>query len=106
MRSPHLQWSDGAAGPVLRLVPATDPCDARWWHFAACAGTDVNAFYIEGGQVPSAVRRTCAGCPVRLQCLEDALALPEVHDFGYWGGRSEHQRRLLRRQRAREEKAA
>jgi WhiB family redox-sensing transcriptional regulator len=96
-----LEFSDGAAGPVLSLVPAADPRDNRWWHFAACQGADVNDFYIEDGVISPAVQRTCAGCPVRLQCLEDALALPEAHDFGYWGGMPEHQRRLLRRRRAR-----
>ena len=36
----------------------------------------------------------CAGCPVRAQCLEHALAHDER--FGVWGGTSERERRRLK----------
>src|SRR5207249_7912786 len=35
-------------------------------------------------------KRVCAECPVRQQCLEHALALPE--QFGIWGGLTELER--------------
>jgi WhiB family redox-sensing transcriptional regulator len=39
----------------------------------------------------------CAGCPVRLQCLE--MALQNDERFGIWGGLSERERRRVRLQR-------
>lgn len=35
----------------------------------------------------------CRRCPVKLECLADAVSRPEVH--GVWGGTTEVQRRVL-----------
>lgn len=37
-------------------------------------------------------------CPVRDQCLAYALSMPERDDYGVWGGTSEKERRVMRRQ--------
>lgn len=42
----------------------------------------------------------CAACPVRQDCLEQALATSERH--GVWGGLSERERRRIRGQRHRD----
>ena len=39
----------------------------------------------------------CQGCPVRLECLADAL--DSRTEFGVWGGLTERERRALRRRR-------
>ena len=39
----------------------------------------------------------CTGCPVRLECLADAL--DNRMDFGVWGGMTERERRALLRRR-------
>jgi hypothetical protein len=44
-------------------------------------------------------KRVCAGCPVRVQCAEYALANDTRQDEGIWGGHTEHQRRLERQRR-------
>ncbi len=36
----------------------------------------------------------CAGCPVRIQCLEYAIHVDER--YGIWGGLNQDERRLLR----------
>lgn len=42
-------------------------------------------------------KTTCAGCPVRKACGEEALALGEQH--GIWGGMTSEQRTAIRRRR-------
>jgi WhiB family transcriptional regulator, redox-sensing transcriptional regulator len=84
-------------GQALGLIPAAAPCDARWWDFAACKGTDTDAFYPEHGNGTRYLRKICARCPVQPQCLEDALAQPVSRDHGFWGGTSENERKALRK---------
>jgi WhiB family redox-sensing transcriptional regulator len=40
--------------------------------------------------------RLCAGCPVRLECLEFELRTAGADTVGVWGGLSEDDRRALR----------
>jgi WhiB family redox-sensing transcriptional regulator len=44
-------------------------------------------------------RQVCGECQVRSECLE--FALETNQDSGIWGGLSEEERRVIRRQRAR-----
>ena len=68
--------------------------DSPWWWFAGlCAQTDPELFFPEKGGSTRAAKAVCAGCPVRAQCLEHALAHDER--FGVWGGTSERERRRL-----------
>lgn len=69
-----------------------------WQDDALCAQTDPEAFFPEKGGSPRNARLVCSRCPVREQCLEDALARDER--FGIWGGKSERERRAIKRQRA------
>jgi hypothetical protein len=41
----------------------------------------------------------CGRCPVRQECLDYALSLPQRHDFGVWGGTNEGWRRQERKRR-------
>lgn len=93
------EWSEGAAGPVLRLV-ALDPHGAHWWDFAACLGTDTEAFFPARGGSITYPKRLCRRCPVTAQCLEDALEFEATHvggPVGVWGGLSPDERRRLKR---------
>lgn len=45
--------------------------------------------------------QACAHCPVRSECLEDALARPELARGSIRGGLTEPQRRRLQRSRTR-----
>ena len=89
---PGLQWSDGAAGPVLTALASDEP--RGWQDFAACTGTDGDAFFPEIGGSTREAKRVCAVCPVRSDCL--AYALEQDIRFGVWGGLSEQQRSRLR----------
>ena len=66
-----------------------------WQERALCAQTDPEAFFPEKGGSTREAKRICAGCEVRAECLEYALAHDER--FGIWGGLSERERRRLRR---------
>jgi WhiB family redox-sensing transcriptional regulator len=83
---------------LLGLVGAyseqdTDPL--AWQADALCAQTDPEAFFPEKGGSTRDAKRICAGCDVKAQCLEYALANDER--FGIWGGLSERERRKLKK---------
>lgn len=81
------------AGGVARraLMLARPP---KWTEGALCPQVDHDMFF-PGKSGPTAqAQRICALCPVRVECLADALARNEQH--GVWGGLSTRQRRQLR----------
>lgn len=83
-----LQWSPGAAGPLLH---DDEPEEPHWSVSALCAQTDPDAFFPEKGGSTAAAKRVCRSCLVRSECLEYALENDER--FGVWGGLSERERR-------------
>ncbi len=63
---------------------------------AACRDSDPEAFFAQTSDDIRSAKRVCRHCPVRYECLVEALDGP-VHT-GVWGGMSERERRqLLRR---------
>ncbi|MDE2591791.1 MAG: WhiB family transcriptional regulator [Actinomycetales bacterium] len=66
-----------------------------WQADAICSQTDPEAFFPEKGGSTRDAKRICAGCDVKQQCLEYALANDER--FGIWGGLSERERRKLKK---------
>lgn len=64
----------------------------EWREEALCAQTDPEAFFPEKGGSVRAAKAMCARCPVRVECLDDAIASDEVND-GVRGGLSPRQRR-------------
>lgn len=73
-----------------------------WRLSAACVERDLNTFFPISSVGSAAqqqileAKRICSGCPVQAACLEWALQIgPE---FGIFGGRTEDERRALRRQ--------
>lgn len=74
--------------------------DSTWRTDAACADMDPDLFFAGDDQDVDAAKQVCARCPVRIECLETALAVNEMH--GVWGGMAESERRRLIRRRRRE----
>ncbi len=70
---------------------------SMWRVDAACRDLDVDVFFPEPEGDTGPAKAVCAGCPVREECLEFALASRQ--DDGVWGGLDEHERRRLRRRR-------
>jgi WhiB family redox-sensing transcriptional regulator len=66
-----------------------------WCELALCRETDPEIFFPEkGGTGCRAAKRVCAACPVREQCLIDALARHDI-EFGVLGGLAPRERRHL-----------
>ena len=68
--------------------------DQSWAVRARCADSDPDALFVRGSAQMDA-RQICFSCPVRLECLADAL--DSQMSFGVWGGMTERERRALLR---------
>ncbi len=68
-----------------------------WYNQARCKGIDPEIFYPISEDEGDEAKNICGDCPVRLQCLEFALANRERD--GIWGGATEKERRRIIRQR-------
>jgi WhiB family redox-sensing transcriptional regulator len=71
------------------MEPITD-----WPRLAACRDGDPDALFVQGAE-QNVAKRVCRGCPVRFECLADAL--DNRIEFGVWGGMTERERRALLR---------
>ena len=78
--------------------------DHDWLLAAACRGRPDLFFAPDDSETRGDRRRrearakaVCQSCPVRVDCLEEALEQDER--FGIWGGLTERERRALRRNR-------
>lgn len=68
--------------------------EESWTAQAACAGRSPDDLFVQGAAQRQA-REVCFACPVRLECLVDAL--DNRIQFGVWGGMTERERRALLR---------
>lgn len=75
-----------------RMVIHTD-----WMEKAACKHADRNIFILKKGESAEPAKAICNVCPVLEVCLEYALS--NHISIGVWGGKTESQRRKMRRQR-------
>lgn len=85
-------------GACATSTPVRAPIDVRddWTRFAACRNTDPDQLFVSGAAQHEA-KAVCKGCPVRAQCLADAL--DNRVEIGVWGGMTERERRALLRRR-------
>ncbi len=63
-----------------------------WSAQAACRTTDPDELFVQGA-AQNRAKAVCTGCPVRTECLADAL--DNRVEFGVWGGMTERERRAL-----------
>jgi WhiB family redox-sensing transcriptional regulator len=83
---------------LFELLNLGSPDVSEWVLDAACAGSDPEAFFpTPGVSVAAVAKQVCASCPVRTECLEDALERGEY--YGVRGGLSAQARRRLAKQR-------
>jgi WhiB family redox-sensing transcriptional regulator len=72
-----------------------------WWDDALCAGTaktgESPMFPVDFRDQRSVAAHVCNGCPAAGPCLQ--YALDHRIEDGIWGGRTEKDRRVMRRQR-------
>ena len=89
--------------------PATTTEPTDWRSLGACRQEDPELFFPVAQAGPGLVqlnkaRAICARCEVRAECL--SFALETGQDHGVWGGKSEDERRALRRARLRRSRRA
>lgn len=93
--------------PQPRTVVPSAPL--TWAESALCAQADPEAWFPERGRTANLARRICAACPVRVPCLDYALAGADTwagFSTGIWAGTTPSQRAAIRRARARKAAAA
>ena len=67
-----------------------------WASRGACRTTDPDTLFVQGA-AQNRAKAVCMSCPVRTECLADAL--DNRIEFGVWGGMTERERRALLRRR-------
>jgi WhiB family redox-sensing transcriptional regulator len=94
---------------ILASSLALRAADDEWRDHALCRDTDPSLFFPVGTtglalvQIEHA-KQVCSQCPVTRECLDFALATNQ--DSGIWGGLSEDERRVIRRRRTADQRAA
>lgn len=69
---------------------------ADWRVNASCREQDPDGLFVRGKEQRKA-KLVCIACPVRTECLAEAL--DGRIEFGVWGGMTERERRALLRRR-------
>lgn len=85
-----------------RDIPPSD--EPTWMDAANCRGMDPDVWFPARGESLTRQKAICAACTVREQCLD--YALTHALKSGVWGGKSERERRRLRRERNRQDRAS
>lgn len=83
-----------------RLVPLTGPLPGDWIEDAACTGRDPEIWFPRRGDNSTAYAKSiCGECPVRIKCLNWALATERdawiTGTYGIFGGLDPEERRAL-----------
>ena len=78
------------------LAPGTLVTQHDWTSLAACNSADPDDLFVTGA-AQNRAKVLCQRCPVRTECLADAL--DNRVEFGVWGGMTERERRALLRRR-------
>jgi WhiB family transcriptional regulator, redox-sensing transcriptional regulator len=68
----------------------------HWSDLAACKGVPADELFVRGA-AQNRAKQICSGCPVRTECLAEAL--DNGIEWGVWGGMTERERRALLRRR-------
>lgn len=75
------------------------PTPPAWIDDAVCASTDPEVFFPTPHGNPAPAKAICAGCPVRQECADYALARPSLD--GVWGGLTARERGQIRSRKRR-----
>ena len=78
------------------MISLAMPDAQDWTARSACRTSDPDELFVTGA-AQNRAKAVCLGCPVRTECLGDAL--DNRVEFGVWGGMTERERRALLRRR-------
>lgn len=65
-----------------------------WKSRGNCVGEPPYIFYSANLNLLDVARKICKDCPVQLECLRYAI---EHNEYGVWGGKTEEERKFLKR---------
>jgi len=82
------------------LAPTEKQYEDGWRAGANCGDADPELFFAEGNKAPGRemirqARAICQECPVRIDCLDEAINKKE--EFGIWGGLTPTERQASER---------
>ncbi len=75
--------------------PDTLPNALAWAEDAACRGQDLDLFFSEADGKVTEAKRICGRCPVREECLAEALRAEDGSRYGISGGLTPDERTEL-----------
>jgi len=78
------------------FAPKSTTVFEDWTTLSACRTGNPDELFVSGA-AQNRAKAVCLGCPVRTECLSDAL--DNRVEFGVWGGMTERERRALLRRR-------
>jgi WhiB family redox-sensing transcriptional regulator len=73
-----------------------DTWDDNWARKGQCQDAGLDAMFVRGAEQNRA-KNICAGCPVKMECLAEAL--DSKLEWGVWGGMTERERRAVLKKR-------
>ncbi|MGW1158455.1 WhiB family transcriptional regulator [Streptomyces sp. NPDC002513] len=77
------------------MAPDTLPNTLSWAERAACRGQELDLFFTDSKTGITAAKRICAACPVREECLAEALRAEDGSRYGVYGGLTKEERAEL-----------
>ena len=73
--------------------------NSEWRKKAACLGMPTNVFFLERGASSKEAKTICNTCPVKTDCLNEAVRINPIYDsYGIYGGKSSRERNKIRKQ--------
>jgi WhiB family redox-sensing transcriptional regulator len=77
-------------------MSTTEIWDDNWARKAQCKEAGLDTMFVRGAEQNRA-KNVCAGCPVKMECLAEAL--DSKLEWGVWGGMTERERRAVLKKR-------
>lgn len=95
----HNRLAVSATTTPSPAAPAPRPSGgwvSNWSAQGNCATANPDELFAHGA-AQNRAKAVCVRCPVRMECLAEALDNREEDEFGVWGGMSARERRALKR---------
>jgi len=71
----------------------------EWRSMAACLGIPTERFFLSKGESSREAKEICGKCPVKAECLDEAVHINPIYDtYGIYGGMSSRERNKIRKQ--------
>jgi WhiB family redox-sensing transcriptional regulator len=66
-----------------------------WEDDGACRSVGYEAFFLEKAMNATQAKKICARCPVKRECLDQAMRIEGAYRYGIWGGTTPTERKAL-----------